>query len=58
MANASGPKSPYNLTRSSSVGKYQGSGLPAKYGIRRFTYTHAPVKKGPSNIGPIPSKLN
>ena len=35
--NSSGPKSPYNMTRTSSVGSYHGSGLPAKIGRRNFS---------------------
>lgn len=54
--NSSGPKSPYQMTRTSSVGKYQGSGIPAKVGTRRFSAGfNAPQKL---RLSTPPKKMN
>lgn len=55
--NATGKKSPYNMSRTSSVGKYHGTGIPSKYGTRRYTYTDSAPKKTKAKPFGSPSRL-
>lgn len=51
-------KSPYGVSRVSSVGSYHGSGIPSKYGTRRFSASFTPTKEISIPKGNPPKKLN
>lgn len=49
---------PFNTKIMPNVGKYHGSGMPAKYGTRPGTYTNSVVKKTKIPKASPPLKMN
>ena len=56
--NSSGPKSPYNMTRTSSVGPYHGTGIPASVGKFRQSFTNDKPTKEFIKKGSAGTKYN